>query len=34
MDGGATIDGYTGFFLGFIRNHVNGSGDDQQQCVS
>jgi len=25
IDGGATIDGYTGFFLGFIRNHVNGS---------
>ncbi len=25
INGGATIDGYTGFWLGFIRNHVNGS---------
>ena len=25
ISGGATIDGYNGFFLGFIRNHVNGS---------
>jgi hypothetical protein len=25
INGGVTINGYTGFFLGFIRNHVNGS---------
>ena len=25
ISGGATIDSYNGFFLGFIRNHVNGS---------
>jgi hypothetical protein len=25
ISGGAIIDGYNGFFLGFIRNHVNGS---------
>lgn len=25
INGGVTIDGYNGFFLGFIRNHVNGS---------
>lgn len=25
ISGGATINGYNGFFLGFIRNHVNGS---------
>jgi hypothetical protein len=24
INGGATVDGYTGFWLGFIRNHVNG----------
>jgi hypothetical protein len=25
IQGGATIDGYTGFWLGFIRNHVHGT---------
>lgn len=25
ISGGATIEGYDGFWLGFIRNHVNGS---------
>jgi hypothetical protein len=25
IHGGATIDGYTGFWMGFIRNHVSGS---------
>lgn len=25
INGGATISGYNGFFLGFIRNHVNGA---------
>lgn len=25
INGGATINGYDGFFLGFIRNHVNGT---------
>jgi hypothetical protein len=25
INGGATINGYNGLFLGFIRNHVNGS---------
>ncbi len=25
INGGATINGYNGFFLGFIRNHVNGA---------
>jgi len=25
ISGGTTIDGYNGFLLGFIRNHVNGS---------
>jgi len=25
INGGATVDGYTGFWFGFIRNHVNGS---------
>jgi hypothetical protein len=25
INGGATIDGYTGFWLGFIRNTINGS---------
>jgi len=25
ISGGATINGYNGFFLGFIRNHVNGA---------
>jgi len=25
INGGATLNGYNGFFLGFIRNHVNGA---------
>jgi hypothetical protein len=25
IDGGATVEGYNGFWFGFIRNHVNGS---------
>ena len=25
INGGATIDGYNGFWMGFIRNHVNGT---------
>jgi hypothetical protein len=25
INGGATIEGYDGFWMGFIRNHVNGS---------
>jgi hypothetical protein len=25
INGGATVDGYDGFWFGFIRNHVNGS---------
>jgi hypothetical protein len=25
INGGATVDGYNGFWFGFIRNHVNGS---------
>ncbi len=25
INGGATIEGYDGFWFGFIRNHVNGS---------
>jgi hypothetical protein len=25
INGGATIDGYDGFWMGFIRNHVNGA---------
>jgi len=25
ISGGVTINGYNGFFLGFIRNHVNGA---------
>jgi hypothetical protein len=25
INGGATIEGYNGFWMGFIRNHVNGS---------
>jgi hypothetical protein len=25
VNGGVTIDGYNGFWMGFIRNHVNGS---------
>jgi hypothetical protein len=27
IHGGATIDGYSGFWLGFIRNHVSGTVD-------
>ena len=25
INGGATVEGYDGFWFGFIRNHVNGS---------
>ena len=25
INGGATVEGYDGFWMGFIRNHVNGS---------
>jgi hypothetical protein len=31
INGGATVAGYDGFWFGFIRNHVNGSVNPEQQ---
>jgi len=33
INGGATIDGYNGFWMGFIRNHVNGTVNLQNNVV-